>query len=405
MVGEKAPHTFTNGVCSCGYAEIATPVAGTTYKAGTFQATLGKTIYVTGAIKNDRFLATTETRADGVDVTVEAATGGFYLSFMAGTTKKYIDLKVTDSAQGYVNVVIADAPGVVYTFDATHKTFVATLTTAKYGEDIYFIGANGTYDTLGSSHDGNLGSYFPLYLYAIETTGGSGNEGTGNEGTGNEGTGNEGTGNEGTGNEGGNTQTPEAPKPFVPSTGVDTPVAGTAFKLGLYQKNVEKYLYFNNTTPSADRPYYQGTTDKFAEAVDVFAEAVEGGYKLYFMDGTTKTYIDIYQNGTYVNLRLTTEPTAVFTWNTEHKTFVTKIGEDEYYITHKQCGICKLCEQEGVGHITRHLCAMDYYTFEMQGAVLDRTKTLGYGDDECNFHLMSAERAAQVGFVRSPDAK
>jgi LPXTG-motif cell wall-anchored protein len=209
---------------------------------------------------------------------------------------------------------------------------VATLTTAKYGEDIYFIGANGTYDTLGSSHDGNLGSYFPLYLYAIETTGGSGNEGTGNEGTGNEGTGNEGTGNEGTGNEGGNTQTPVAPKPFVPSTGVDTPVAGTAFKLGLYQKNVEKYLYFNNTTPSADRPYYQGTTDKFAEAVDVFAEAVEGGYKLYFMDGTTKTYIDIYQNGTYVNLRLTTEPTAVFTWNTEHKTFVTKIGEDEYYI-------------------------------------------------------------------------
>lgn len=53
----------------------------------------------------------------------------------------------------------------------------------------------------------------------------------------------------------------------------------------------------------------------------------------------------------------------------------------------------------------RYLCAMDYYTFKMQGAVLDRTKTLGYGDDECNFHLMSAERAAQIGFTRSPDAK
>jgi hypothetical protein len=90
--GEKANHTFTNGVCSCGVLETATPVAGTTYKAGTFQATLGKTIYITGEIKNDRFLATTETRADGVDVTVEAATGGFYLAFMAGTTKKYIDL-------------------------------------------------------------------------------------------------------------------------------------------------------------------------------------------------------------------------------------------------------------------------------------------------------------------------
>lgn len=79
--------------------------------------------------------------------------------------------------------------------------------------------------------------------------------------------------------------------------------------------------------------------------------------------------------------------------------------KDEYFITHKQCGICKLCEQERVGHITRYLCAMDYYTFEMQGAVLDRTKTLGYGDDECNFHVMSAQRAAEIGFVKSANAK
>lgn len=80
-------------------------------------------------------------------------------------------------------------------------------------------------------------------------------------------------------------------------------------------------------------------------------------------------------------------------------------GKDEYYITHKQCGICKLTRQEGCEEITRYLCAMDYYTFEMQGAVLDRTKTLGFGDDECNFHLMSKERAEEIGFVRSPDAK
>ena len=55
--------------------------------------------------------------------------------------------------------------------------------------------------------------------------------------------------------------------------------------------------------------------------------------------------------------------------------------------------------------VTLHLCMMDYYTFEMQGAVLDRTKTLGYGDDECNFNLMSKERAKEIGFVKSPDAK
>ena len=80
-------------------------------------------------------------------------------------------------------------------------------------------------------------------------------------------------------------------------------------------------------------------------------------------------------------------------------------GKDEYYITHKQCGICKLTKQENCESITKYLCMMDYYTFEMQGAVLDRTKTLGYGDDECIFHLMSKERAEELGFVQSSDAK
>ena len=85
--------------------------------------------------------------------------------------------------------------------------------------------------------------------------------------------------------------------------------------------------------------------------------------------------------------------------------FETVPGKDEYYITHKQCGICKLTAQEHCREITKYLCMMDYYAFEMQGAVLDRTKTLGYGNDECNFHLMSRERAEELGFVKSPDAK
>ena len=85
--------------------------------------------------------------------------------------------------------------------------------------------------------------------------------------------------------------------------------------------------------------------------------------------------------------------------------FETVPGKDEYYITHKQCGICKLTKQEHCEEITKYLCMMDYYTFEMQGAVLDRTITLGYGDYECNFHLMSRERADELGFVKSPEAK
>lgn len=85
--------------------------------------------------------------------------------------------------------------------------------------------------------------------------------------------------------------------------------------------------------------------------------------------------------------------------------FETVPGKEEYYITHKQCGLCKLTAQENCAEITKHMCMMDYYIFEMQGAVLDRTRTLGWGDDECNFHLMSRARAEELGFVKSPDAK
>lgn len=80
-------------------------------------------------------------------------------------------------------------------------------------------------------------------------------------------------------------------------------------------------------------------------------------------------------------------------------------GKDEYYITHKECAICKLAKREGCEEVMPLLCVMDYYAFDLQGAVLDRTKTLGAGDDECNFHVMSKERAEELGFVPGPNAK
>ena len=44
--------------------------------------------------------------------------------------------------------------------------------------------------------------------------------------------------------------------------------------------------------------YYLATTEKADKAVDVYLEAVEGkenAYLLYFMDGETKTYIEVYE--------------------------------------------------------------------------------------------------------------
>ncbi len=116
---------------------------------------------------------------------------------------------------------------------------------------------------------------------------------------------------------------------------VQPPVTGAAptagqYLLGMVQGNLGKTLYFAGTTANTD--YYLATTENIAEATVVTVEEVEGGYRLSFLDGGVKKYIDIYQNGTYVNLRLTEEPTAVFTWNSDYKTFQTMIGETAYYM-------------------------------------------------------------------------
>ncbi len=80
-------------------------------------------------------------------------------------------------------------------------------------------------------------------------------------------------------------------------------------------------------------------------------------------------------------------------------------GSGEYFITYKACGICKMARQEGVFHLAKYLCKMDYYTFAYKGVVLARTKTLAYGDDHCNFHIMKKEKAKALGYQKGADAK
>ena len=60
----------------------------------------------------------------------------------------------------------------------------------------------------------------------------------------------------------------------------------------------------------------------------------------------------------------------------------------EYYVTHRECGVCKLAQQENLMFLTPHMCVMDYPTIEYKGGKLIRTKTLGAGDDCCDFHVV-----------------
>ena len=49
---------------------------------------------------------------------------------------------------------------------------------------------------------------------------------------------------------------------------------------------------------------------------------------------------------------------------------------------------CKLAQQEDLMSLMPHMCVMDYPTIEYKGGALIRTKTLGAGDDCCDFHVV-----------------
>ncbi len=64
-----------------------------------------------------------------------------------------------------------------------------------------------------------------------------------------------------------------------------------------------------------------------------------------------------------------------------------KKGVDEFYNTYTECGICKLGKRENCFEFVPCLCNMDERNYRNEGGKLHRTKTLGNGDDCCDFHV------------------
>ena len=116
----------------------------------------------------------------------------------------------------------------------------------------------------------------------------------------------------------------------------DSLEVGKAYYMSVLQGNLDnKILYFNGTTREADNyPWYFKTSEDKASAVQVFVEEAQGGYKLYFMNGTTKTYIRLYerQSGKASLSLVTTAPAEVYTYDATHKTLILTVGSNKYYI-------------------------------------------------------------------------
>ena len=202
---------------------------------------------------------------------------------MDGETKTYIDL--TDAGKA---TLVTENPVAVFNYVAETNIWAA-----KIGETDYYLGTYNDFNTIGASKTSyinaeNTGvSQFPANFASVSVA------------------------------------------PVAPSD-VTTPEAETAYKFYLTAKDGKNY-YFNGLKSGN---YLQTTTD-IHQGVNVFVEAVLNGetvtgYRFYFMDGETKTYIDLTDAG---KATLVTEnPVAVFNYVAETNIWAAKIGETDYYL-------------------------------------------------------------------------
>ncbi len=64
---------------------------------------------------------------------------------------------------------------------------------------------------------------------------------------------------------------------------------------------------------------------------------------------------------------------------------LTKCEEFDLGYNYTECGICKICRDEGCFELAKYLCRLDFMIADLMNVKLVRTKTLANGDDLCDF--------------------
>lgn len=52
---------------------------------------------------------------------------------------------------------------------------------------------------------------------------------------------------------------------------------------------------------------------------------------------------------------------------------------------YRECGVCKLCQDEGCPELAKYLCQLDFVMADIMGMVLVRTQTIAEGAEFCDF--------------------
>lgn len=259
--------------------EVTNPQVGEVYKLGMNQTSLGQLLFVTGEMSG-YYGATTEDHSEAIDVQLEAAEGGYYITTIIGGAKKYISAVLSGT---YINFKYLDEANVVWTYNEDYNTLVANVD----GTEL-FLGGNGTFSTFGAYAVAKLGTNYPAHFYV------------------------------------------EREKlPYTTS-----PEVGTDYKLGLEQVALDQVLYATGEMNG----FYGATVTEQTGAANFQLETVEGGYYLVATVNGSKKYVSIEYTaqGTdgkeHYNFKYLDDATTVWTFNDEYKTLIATLNEKEFFI-------------------------------------------------------------------------
>ncbi|MBQ7828832.1 MAG: hypothetical protein IJ345_01000 [Clostridia bacterium] len=236
------------------------------------QVTAGKVLFLDGGVSG-RYLTTTTDVANAVAVYAEQAEGGYKFYILVDGAKQYIT--IYNNADGKTSVNY-DANGTtVFSYNPTVNAF----TTNFGGNDVY-LGTYNNFETISVSNLSyinaeNTGvSQFPLELLAA------------------------------------------AP--------------GASYTGSLTQVNLEnKVLYLDGGVSGR----YLTTTENVANAVAVYAEKVDGGFKFYIIVEDAKQYITVYNNDEgKLSVKYDAAGTSVYEYDATVNAWVTVFENAEYYL-------------------------------------------------------------------------
>lgn len=104
---------------------------------------------------------------------------------------------------------------------------------------------------------------------------------------------------------------------------------GVGYKLAIRQNSNGQIVFFSGRTTGK----YLSTTADPSRATDVFYKKVDGGFRIWFMDGYMKKYVDIFVNESgSVQAGISLFPTAVYNIDSETGAIVASVSGDRYWL-------------------------------------------------------------------------